>query len=98
MQGVIGAITGGAFGLANIWSQHRQQKRASELAQKQFDAARQASINEEQQRAKANARQPDIDDILNSNTTDKFKTDLTGGKVKNKLFKPVGKLGGSNVG
>lgn len=94
---IAGAIVGGLMGIANGYAQNRALKKQNELAEKQYEAAKQAYQNEEQERAKANGKEVDVDQLLSDNTYDRPATDLTGGKVKQKLYKPVTALGGSNV-
>ena len=96
VQGIAGALTGGIFGGLNIYQQKRAQEKADALASQQYENAKRAAQNEEQERAKMNGRDPDINGLLNENTNDRIATDLTGGRVKNKLYRKALTLGGSN--
>lgn len=96
VQGIAGALTGGIFGGLNIYQQKRAQEKADALASQQYENAKRAAQNEEQERAKMNGRDPDINGLLNENTNDRIATDLTGGRVKNKLYRKAPTLGGSN--
>ena len=96
VQGIAGALTVGIFGGLNIYQQKRAQEKADALASQQYENAKRAAQNEEQERAKMNGRDPDINGLLNENTNDRIATDLTGGRVKNKLYRKAPTLGGSN--
>lgn len=95
---IIGAIVGAVTGGLNFYAQKRQLDREKALAEKQYQATKQAYENEAQEREKANGKEPDIDSLLASNTSSKrAATDLTGGKPKKtKLFNRTSTLGGGN--
>ena len=97
-QTIVGAIIGAVTGGLNIYTQKRQLDREKAMAEKQYQATKQAYENEAQEREKANGKEPDIDSLLASNTSSKrAATDLTGGKLKKtKLFNQTSTLGGAN--
>ncbi len=96
---IAGGIVGSLTGLLNIYSQKRQQDREMALAEKQYQATKTAYENEAQEREKANGKEVDLDSLLESNTASKRNaTDLTGGKVKTKLFNSTNTLGGAQSG
>lgn len=97
-QGIAGLVTGSVFGLANVYTQKRTQEKANALAEKQYENAKTAYQNEQQERAKYNGNEPDIDGLLDDNTNDRIATDLTGGTVKNKLYRKAPALGGASNG
>ncbi len=93
--GIVGAITGGL----NLYSQKRQQDREAALAEKQYQATKTAYEQEAQEREKANGKEADVESLLESNTSSsRAATDLTGGKVKTKLFNKTNTLGGAQSG
>ena len=91
---IAGAIVGTLFQGFSAYSQAKEQKRAAKLAQQQYENARRTAINEEQERAKMQGKEVDVEGLLDGNATDAFATDLTKGKVKNKLWNPAPTLGG----
>lgn len=97
-QGISGLITGGVFGLANAYTQKRAAEKANDLAEKQYENAKTAYQNEQQERAKYNGTEPNIEGLLDENTNDRISTDLTGGTVKNKLYRKAPALGGKSNG
>ena len=97
--GIAGLITGSVMQLGNAWSQYESQKKQANLAKKQYELSRQALLNEEQERAKANGKEVDLEGLLADNTdTNPAATDLTRGKSKLKLYKPTSSLGGGDAG
>ena len=91
---IAGAVVGSLFGGLQLYSQKKAQDRAAKLAQQQYENARQTALNEEQERAKMQGKEVDVEGLLDGNSTDAFATDLTKGKVKNKLWNPAPTLGG----
>lgn len=82
-QTIIGAIVGSVASAYSIYEQKRSSDREADLAEKQYQAAKEAYENEAQERAKYNGTEPDIESLLEANTADKrAQTDLTGGKAK----------------
>lgn len=98
-MGIAGLITGSVMQLGNAWSQWDAQRKANNLAKKQYEASRNAYLNEEQARAKADGKEVDLEGLLADNTsTNPAPTDLTKGKAKLKLYTPSTSLGGSKDG
>ena len=98
-MGIAGLVTGSLMQLGNAWAQYDSQRKANNLAKKQYEAARLSYINEEQARAKADGKEVDLEGLLADNTsTNPSPTDLTRGKSKLKLYQPTTSLGGSNAG
>lgn len=77
--GILGALTGGLLGaVEDIFGNDRSDKQ-EELARQQLELQRQQQQQEEQARNKANQRQPDIDSLLQGNTSPGLgSTSLTG--------------------
>ena len=97
-QGIAGLITGGIMGGINVYQQKRAQEKAQALAEQQYENAKTAYETEQQERAKYNGKEPDIEGLLDENTNDRVSTDLTGGTLKNKLYRKAPALGGSSNG
>lgn len=96
-MGIAGLISGSVMQIGNAYSQYRAQKKANNLAEKQYQASRNAYLNEEQARAKAESKEVDLEGLLADNTsTNPAPTDLTRGKSKLKLYAPTSSLGGAN--
>ena len=85
---IAGGILGSITSLLDFGAQRKSLKQQSELAERQYQASKQAYELEQQERAKVNGNTPDLDALLDSNTAStRAATDLTGGRVKrNKLF------------
>lgn len=77
--GIIGALTGGLLGAVEDIFGNDSSKKQEELARQQLELQRQQQQQEEQARNKANQRQPDVDSLLQSNTSQGLgSTSLTG--------------------
>lgn len=77
--GIVGALTGGLLGAVEDIFGNDSSKKQEELARQQLELQRQQQQQEEQARNKANQRQPDIDSLLQSNTSKGLgATSLTG--------------------
>lgn len=87
-QYIAGGILGTLTSLLNFGVQQKFLKQQSELAEKQYQASKTAYELEQQERAKVNGNQPDLEALLDANTgSTRAPTDLTGGRVKrSKLF------------
>lgn len=95
-MGIAGLITGSVMQIGNAWAQWDAQRKANNLAKKQYEATRNAYLLEEQERAKADGKDVDLEGLLADNTTtNPAPTDLTKGKTKLKLYSPTTSLGGS---
>ena len=98
VSGIAGAVVGSLMQIGNFYSQKRAQDKQNALAEKQYQASRNAYLNEEQARAKTEGKEVDLDGLLSDNTmTNPSPTDLTRGKTKLKLYQPSGSLGGGNA-
>nr|DAG27661.1 MAG TPA: holin [Caudoviricetes sp.] len=100
-QTIAGGLVGGLTGILNYFTQQKSLKAQSELAERQYQASKQAYELEQQERNKVNGKTPDLDALLDANTgSSRAPTDLTGGRVKrNKLFNAgTGTLGVTNAG
>ena len=100
-QMIAGGLVGGLTGILNYFSQQKSLKAQSELAERQYQASKQAYELEQQERNKFNGNTPDLDALLDANTgSTRAPTDLTGGRIKkSKLFNAgSGTLGVTNVG
>jgi Na+/glutamate symporter len=76
---VFGAITGGLLGTVESLLGMKESRDQKELAEKQLELQRQTAQQEEQTRNKANQRKPDIDSLLQANTSSGMgSTSLTG--------------------
>lgn len=77
--GILGAITGGLLGTVEDIFGNDSSRKQEELAKKQLELQRQQQEQEDQARNKANQRQPDIDGLLQGNTSQGLgSTSLTG--------------------
>lgn len=76
---ILGALTGGLFGLYKDYEDKRSADRQEALAREQAEAQRKAQQNEEQARRKAENNAPDMSALLQSNTVGGLgSTSLTG--------------------
>ena len=77
--GILGAITGGRLGTVEDIFGNDSNRKQEELAKQQLELQRQQQEQEDQARNKANQRQPDIDGLLQGNTSQGLgSTSLTG--------------------
>lgn len=97
-QGIAGAITGGLFGGLSIYEQKRAAQKADALATQQYEQAKRTALLEEQERAKQNAKEADVEGLLEENEDDDVLTDLTRGRVRNRLYRRAPALGGESRG
>lgn len=95
-QTIAGAIVGGITSTLNYAAQQKQLNQEKKLAKKQYAQTQRAFEEEQQERAKVNQKQPDVEALLEQNTSNnRASTDLTGGgtKKKTKLFSGSSQLG-----
>lgn len=76
---ILGAITGGIFGLYKDYEDKRENDRREALAREQTEALKKQQQDEEQQRRKMQQNKPDASGLLQSNSAGGLgSTSLTG--------------------